>query len=143
MAARTASREEIQAHLVPVVSPRTIGNRLLAVELRSRVSLARLPLTPRNCKPWLLWCHERVYWRVELCSVIFSDESRFCLYMSDGRTNVAYGMELVSAIFRNAFAHDTQAPHQVSWCVGAISYNLRSHLVFLQRKVTYNIIRTG
>ena len=43
-----ASREEIRVHVAPVVSPRAIGNRLLAAGLRSRVSLARLPLLPRH-----------------------------------------------------------------------------------------------
>ena len=30
----------------------------------------------------------KVDWRVEWCSVVFSDESRFCLYATDGRTHV-------------------------------------------------------
>ena len=37
---RTASREEIRAHVAPAVSPRTFGNRLLVAGLRSRVPLA-------------------------------------------------------------------------------------------------------
>ena len=82
------SREEIRAHVAPAVSPKTIGNRLLAAGLRSRVPLARLPLTPRHRQARLLWCCEIVDWRVEWRSVVFSDESRFCLYASDGRTRV-------------------------------------------------------
>ena len=39
VATRTASREEIQAHVAPVISPRTIGNHLLATGLRSCVPL--------------------------------------------------------------------------------------------------------
>ena len=46
-----------------------------------------------------------------------------------------YGVDLVSVIFRSAFAHDTQALTQASWCEGAISYNSQSQLVFLQGKV--------
>ena len=42
-------------------------------------------------------------------------------------------LHLVSVIFQSAFAHDTQAPPQASWC-GAI-ITARSHLVFLQDKV--------
>ena len=83
LAARTACREKIMAHVAPALSPRFIGNSLLAAGFRSRVSLVRLPLTPR-----LLWCRERVDWRVERHSVVFSDESRFCLCASDGRTGV-------------------------------------------------------
>ena len=68
----------------PAVTPRTIGSRLLAIGLRSRVAL-----TPRHRQARLLWwCRERVDWRVERCSVVFSDESMFCLYASDGRTRV-------------------------------------------------------
>ena len=47
-AAVAASKEEIRAHVAPAVRPSTIGNRLLAVGLRSRVPLASLPLTPRH-----------------------------------------------------------------------------------------------
>ena len=70
------------------VLPRTIGNCLLAAGLRSRVPLARLPLTPGHHQAQLLWRRERVDWRVEWRSVVFSDESRFCLYASEGRTRV-------------------------------------------------------
>ena len=82
-AAVNASRKNIRAHVAPGLSPRTTGNRLLAAGVRSRVSLARLPLTPQHYLARLLWCRERVNWRVEWRFVIFSDESRFCLYASD------------------------------------------------------------
>ena len=88
VAALTASRKEIQAHIAPAVSSRTIRNRLLAAGLKSRVPLARLPLTPRPRQTRLLWCRERVDWRVEWRSVVFNDESRFCLYASDGHTRI-------------------------------------------------------
>ena len=45
-----------------------------------------------------------------------------------------YGVDQGSVILRSVFIHDTQAPPQASWC-GAICYNSRSHLVFLQGKV--------
>ena len=41
---------------------------------------------------WLLWCQE-VNWRVEWRCVLFSDESRFCLYVSDGHTHVWPGSD--------------------------------------------------
>ena len=85
---RTVSREETRAHVTPTVSPRTIENNLLAAGLRSRVPLARPPLTPRHCQARLVWCREKVDWRVEWSSVVFSDESRFCIYASNGRTRV-------------------------------------------------------
>ena len=42
---------------------------------------------------------------------------------------------VVITIFRIAFAQDTQAPSQASWCGGVINYNSQSHLVFLQGEV--------
>ena len=112
VAAWTASREEIWAHVAFAVSTRTIGNHLLAAGLRSCVPLTRLPLTPLHHQAWLLWCCERVDWRVEWQSVVFSDESRFCLHLSDRCTHV--DIDLVSVIFWRAFAHDTQVPPQAS-----------------------------
>ena len=64
VAARTAPREVIRAHVAPAVSPRIINNRLRAVGLRSHMPLARLPLTPRHRQARLLWCRERGNWRV-------------------------------------------------------------------------------
>ena len=46
-----------------------------------------------------------------------------------------YGVYLVSVIFRSTFSHNIQATPQASWCGETISYNSRSHLVFLQGKV--------
>ena len=77
VSARTASREEIRAHVALAVSSRIIGNSLLAARVRSRVHLARVALIPRHRQARLLWCRERVDWRVEWRSVVFSDESRF------------------------------------------------------------------
>ena len=88
VAAQTASREEIRAHVAPAVLPRTIGNFLLASGLRSHMPLARLPLIPRHRQARLLWCRERVDWKVEWHSADFSDESRFCLYANDECTCV-------------------------------------------------------
>ena len=88
VAARTGSREEIREHVASAVSAKIIGNRLLTTGLRSRVPLARLPFIPRHRQARLLRCRERVDWRVEWCSVVSSDESRFCLYASDGRIRV-------------------------------------------------------
>ena len=132
MAARTASREKIRAHVAPAVLPRIIVNRLLAVGLRPRVPLARLPHTARHHQARILWCRERVVWRVEVRTVVFSYESRFSVYASDGRTRI--GADLVSIIFLSSFVHDIH-PHLRLHGVGAISYNSRSHLQFLLGKV--------
>ena len=52
---QNSSREEIQAHVATAVSPRTIGNLLLAAGLRLHVPLARLQ---QKCQARLLWCCE-------------------------------------------------------------------------------------
>ena len=48
----------------------------------------RLPPTPRHRQARILWCRVRVDWRMEWRSVVFSGESRFCHYASDGRTRI-------------------------------------------------------
>ena len=69
---------------------------------------------------------------MEWRSVVFSDESRFCLYMSDGRTHVRRrsGERHLPECIRPRHRSRLRL-HEV----GAISYNSRSHLVFLQGKV--------
>ena len=47
-----------------------------------------------------------------------------CVRVMDGHV---YGVDLVRIIFRNAFAHDTQAPSQASWC-GGPSITTRGHI---------------
>ena len=79
--------EDIRAHVEPAVYIRTTGNSLLAAGLRSHVPVARPSLTQRHHQVRLLWCRERVDWRVEWRSVVFSDENRFCLYVSDDNNN--------------------------------------------------------
>ena len=108
VAAWTASREEIRAHVEPAVWPRTIGNHLLEAWLR-RLPLARLPLTPWHHQARLFWCRESVDWRVEWCSVVFSDESRFCLYASDGHTRVR--RRPLWALYSGVHSPTTHRPH--------------------------------
>ena len=101
MAARTASREEIRAHVASAVSPRIVGNHLLAAGLRLRVPLTRLPLTPRHRQARLLWYRERVDWRVQWRSAVSS--YFVCMRVMDVHV---YGVDLMSVIFRSSFAHD-------------------------------------
>ena len=90
LAVRRASREIIRSHSAPAAYQRIIGNPLLAAELRSRVPLTRLQLTPRHRQGRLLCCRQIIYWRLEWRSVGFSDGNRFRLYASDGRTRVRH-----------------------------------------------------
>ena len=94
----------------------------------------RLPLTSRQRQARLLWCLESVEGRVEWSSIVFSDdESRFRLYASDGRTRVRprpVERHLPECICPR---HTDPTPGFMVW--GAISYDSRSYLVFLQGKV--------
>ena len=130
VATQTAFRKEIWAHVVaPAVSLRTIGNHLLAPGLRSCVPLARLLLTSWHCQAHLLWCLERVEW----CSVVFSGESRSCLYASDERKCVRYRPcehHLLECI---PPWHTGPTSGFMVW--GTTGFNSLSHLVFLQGKV--------
>ena len=94
-------------------APMTILNRLLASGLGSRMPLARLPLHHKYRQARLLWCRERVDWRVEWRSVVFNDESRLAVCMRVMDIHV-YGVDPMSVIFRTTFAHDTLAPPQAS-----------------------------
>ena len=49
-------------------------------------------------------------------TLVFSDESRFCLFLSDGRMRVC--IDQVNVIFWSAFTHGTWAPPRASWCGG-------------------------
>ena len=88
VAARTASREEIWAHVYLLCHQEPFGNHLLAAGLRSRVSVARILLTVGHLQARLLWCRGRVDWRVEWRSVVFRDESRFWVYENYGGPRV-------------------------------------------------------
>ena len=107
VAARTASREKSEHILHPAVSPRTIRNSLLAAELGSRVRLSDYHLHHDTAKhgysgvvkestgEWngaLLYSVKRVG---SVCVRVMNVDE--------------YGVDLVSVIFRIAFAHDTQA----------------------------------
>ena len=81
----------------------------------------------------ILWCRERVDWRVVWCSLVLSDESRFCLYASDRH---------ICVWRRSGKRHLLECIHP--WHTGptsgfmvwrAISYNSQPHLVFLEGKV--------
>ena len=78
-------------------------------------------------------CRERVNWRVEWHHIIFSDESRFCLHVSEGCTRVQRRPgehHLPQGICPR---HTDPTSGFMVW--GVISYNSQSHMVFLQGEV--------
>ncbi|KAK7107428.1 hypothetical protein V1264_015361 [Littorina saxatilis] len=71
------------------VCERTIGNRLHDARLRSRRPAVRPLLTQAHHRAPLAWSRRHLRWtRRDWAQVLFSDESRFNLYHSDGRRKV-------------------------------------------------------
>jgi hypothetical protein len=67
------------------VSMRTIYRRIRSYGLTSYRLIVRFPLTPERRVARLEWCRLRDHWVDEWHQIIFSDESQFCLWHSDGR----------------------------------------------------------
>ena len=131
VAVQTASREEIQAHVAPAVSPMTTGNRLFAAGLRSLVPLARLYDDTAKHGYSGVVKESTGEWNGV---VVFSNESRFCLYASDGHTRMRHRPGESHLLECTRPWHTGHTSSLTVW--RAISYNLRSHLMFLQDKVT-------
>ncbi len=134
LATRSATSAQIRSVVTPHVTARTVRNRLLESGLRSRVPLQCLPLTPAHCRERLSWCRARADWTVEWRRVVFSDESRFCLGRSDRRVRVRRlpgERESPDCIMES---HRSQTPGVMVW--GAISYDMKSELVFFEGTVT-------
>lgn len=129
LSSRTSTASQIRASVAPEVTVRTIRNRLLEAGLRARVPLACVPLTPAHRRERLQWCRQRLHWRTEWQTVVFSDESRFCLGASDGRIRVRRrtGERLHPSCIRQR--HTAPTPGLLVW--GAISYHSRTQLVFV------------
>ncbi|KAJ3623531.1 hypothetical protein MTP99_019752 [Tenebrio molitor] len=68
---------------------RTIYRRIRSFGLLSYRLHLVLPLTSAGHRRQKLeWCRERQQWRKEWHNMVFSDESRLCLGMHDGRRRV-------------------------------------------------------
>lgn len=70
------------------ISIRTVYRRIRSFGLRSYRPFLCLPLTPRHRTARLEWANDRLHWNEEWNRVVFSDESRFCLWCHDGRRMV-------------------------------------------------------
>lgn len=71
------------------ISSRTVRNRLRDDGLRSRRVIRRPLLTDRHRRERLNWCRARQNWNLRNWRKIhWSDESRFLLHVTDGRTRV-------------------------------------------------------
>ncbi|CAH1965519.1 unnamed protein product [Acanthoscelides obtectus] len=76
------------------------------------------------------WCRQRSLWDQEWNSIVFSDESRFCLGMHDGRARVRRrrGESRNPQFFVERHVHHTVGV--MVW--GAIAYDSRSPLIFIR-----------
>ena len=86
-------------------------------------------MTPPSTATPVTW---KIDWRLEWLFVVFSVESRVCLYANDGRTYVRRrpGEPLLPECIS-----PQHRPHPRLQIVGTISYNSWSHFVFLQGKL--------
>jgi len=67
----------------------TINKRLVSTKLRSYRPAVRIPLGPAHKAAWVQWCQEHADWTEDQWrSVMWSDESRFCMDFHDGRIRV-------------------------------------------------------
>ncbi|GFV54829.1 transposable element Tcb1 transposase [Trichonephila clavipes] len=82
----------VAKHIEPVthnsVSARTFQRRLQQCGLSARRPLLGLPLTQNHKRLRRQWCDERRTWEAEWDEIVFTDESRICLQLHDGRIRV-------------------------------------------------------
>ncbi|GFX33632.1 uncharacterized protein TNCV_1932991 [Trichonephila clavipes] len=96
-----------------------IQGQILQGQIQARHPVACILLTPSRCLFRYQWYHARDYWSMEWRSVVFSDESRFCLRASDGSVLVrrsGEGLQVNCLCPR----HTKPAPGVMVW--RAISY---------------------
>ena len=71
------------------ISPRTVHNRLRARGIRPRRPAIRPVLQPRHRVTRCTWCRKHIYFtQHDWARILFTDESRFHLDSSDGRSRV-------------------------------------------------------
>lgn len=112
----------------------TVRRRLLRCGLPARRPLLRLPLTNVHKHARLQWCMERRHWGQEWQQIVFSDESRFCLFENDGRILVRRRQGERHHIDCIRTRHTAPTQGLMVW--GAIGYNHKSQLVRVQGTVT-------
>ena len=129
-----ATAAQIRAAVAPHVTQQTVGNRLRAAGLRSRVPAEGVPLTPQQRRVRLAWCRERSTWVDEWHRVVFSDESRFCLARSDRRNRVRRRTGERGRPDLIVERHTGPTPSIMVW--GAIGFNVKSQLVLVEGTMT-------
>ncbi|UYV70167.1 RET [Cordylochernes scorpioides] len=112
----------------------TISRRLVANGLHSCRPLRRLPLTPPNRRQRLEWCRARSTWMTEWHRVVFSDESRFCLFSDSRRVRVWRRRGERSNLAAIVERLTVRQRGIMVW--GAIAYDSRSPLLRIQGTMT-------
>ncbi|GFX58096.1 QLQ domain-containing protein [Trichonephila clavipes] len=78
--------QEFQSSSEISVSSRTNRRELKNLGFQGRASAHKPNTTPQNAKHRLQWCRAHRHWTVEKWkTVLWSDESRFTVWQSDGR----------------------------------------------------------
>ena len=88
---RTASQTaaETPGRHQPRISSSTVRRRLRAANLQARIPVIGNVLTPVRRQNRHLWARRHSNWtQAQWAEVLFTDESRFCLYQNDGRQRV-------------------------------------------------------
>ena len=79
---------ELNAKLENGISTKTVRGYLKEMGWNSCVACKKPFLTIKAAANHLDWSHQHVNWVEEWQSIIFTDESRFCLHKSDSRTRI-------------------------------------------------------
>lgn len=84
---RTSSAHTLAKHLQTPISIKTVRRELHAIGYNGRAAAHKPFVTPLNAKRRLEWCRAHQLWTTEEWKkVMWSDESRFSIFSSDGRT---------------------------------------------------------
>jgi len=117
-----------------ILSAQTIRSRIRETSLRSRKMRKRLRLSPAHVAARELWAMQRVHWRLQQWRrIVFTDESRICLFRSDGRVRV-WRESRQEFLPECVQAHEAHVASIHVWA--GITLHGKTDLVILEQNVT-------
>lgn len=117
-----------------LLSAQTVRRRIKEAGIRCRRMRRRLRLSPAHVIARERWAMERIHWRQNQWQrVIFTDESRFRLFQSDGRIRV---WRDPNTAFHPAHIQYSERQSRSLHVWAGITMNSRTELVFLDSAVT-------